>query len=306
MTAVGKILVFFNLIFSIIISAMVVLVYTTRTDWRTTYEGFEREARAIEQEYLDDVELKNKQIAARDDQIKQLQEDIGIVKGERDALDLKITEKEVGYEDRLAAANALYEAELAKVENLRTEQKLLEQERKNLQALNQKQRGDIVMLVEQKNELEKLKVTAELARDSVQEKNEKLIEALARSEQLRRNVEFKLNTIGGSGALASSSGSVLDPERPEVPGNIEGKITYARNGLLQISVGSDAGVAKGAVLDVFRLDLKDPKASRYYGTLRITDTESKKAVGKFIPFPGMKDRPAVGDTVGKLTDSGGL
>ena len=38
MTAVGKILVFLNLLFSLLVSGFVVVVFVTRTNWRVEYQ----------------------------------------------------------------------------------------------------------------------------------------------------------------------------------------------------------------------------------------------------------------------------
>src|SRR5437016_9707394 len=43
MTKVGKILVFFNLIFSLIVGAFVVLVYISQTHWAHDYQALQRQ-----------------------------------------------------------------------------------------------------------------------------------------------------------------------------------------------------------------------------------------------------------------------
>jgi len=65
------------------------------------------------------------------------------------------------------------------------------------------------------------------------------------------------------------------------PGKIEGKVTEvdAAIGLVQISVGSDAGLASGHTLEVYRLS--GDKGPRYLGTVRIEKTSTGMSVGKF-------------------------
>jgi RNA polymerase sigma factor (sigma-70 family) len=76
-------------------------------------------------------------------------------------------------------------------------------------------------------------------------------------------------------------------EKPAgAPGNvppIEGMVKQAADGLVTISVGSDAGVEKGMWLDVFRLN---PPV--YLGRLQIIDVTPTEAVGKPMGPPSAK------------------
>ncbi len=67
------------------------------------------------------------------------------------------------------------------------------------------------------------------------------------------------------------------------PENVEGvvKSVDPSGGLVTITIGSDAGLRKGHTLEVFHLD-KDPKQSKYLGTLRIVEVTAKEAVGQLV------------------------
>jgi hypothetical protein len=73
------------------------------------------------------------------------------------------------------------------------------------------------------------------------------------------------------------------PENP--PGknppaqHVEGMVLMVdeKSGLMRINIGSDAGLAKGHTLEVFRLG-KTPGASKYLGVVRVLDVTAKESV----------------------------
>jgi hypothetical protein len=77
------------------------------------------------------------------------------------------------------------------------------------------------------------------------------------------------------------------------PEDIEGlvKNVDSTSGLVTITIGSDAGLAKGHTLEVFKLK---PEA-KYIGRIRIIDVKEKEAVGRFLTKPLTPVQ--VGDTV---------
>src|SRR5262249_16125289 len=64
---------------------------------------------------------------------------------------------------------------------------------------------------------------------------------------------------------------------------VEGRITqvYRDRDLVQISVGSDAGLTPGHTLKVFRLD-KVPENSRFLGIIEIVSVRPHEAVGRLV------------------------
>jgi hypothetical protein len=68
--------------------------------------------------------------------------------------------------------------------------------------------------------------------------------------------------------------------------------------LVQISIGEDAGVKVGQLLDVFRLSTeKERIVPLYLGTLRITRVESQAALGQYERVPSLDRAPRIGDRV---------
>ncbi|HJZ58794.1 MAG TPA: hypothetical protein VKE74_27880, partial [Gemmataceae bacterium] len=103
---------------------------------------------------------------------------------------------------------------------------------------------------------------------------------------------------------ARGPGGAVGPElrserRPPLYEGTRGTVTGYENGLVVLSIGLDAGVNPGAVLDISRL-----AEGRYLGTVVVTDSYPKYAVASFKPV-GQKpisrlkpdELPKIGDRV---------
>jgi len=89
-----------------------------------------------------------------------------------------------------------------------------------------------------------------------------------------------------------ASGSKEIARRPP-PDNVKGVVkSVAKDGLVSLSIGSDAGLLVGHTLEVFRVD---PKAE-YVGTVQILETSPHESVGKLMS-PQSKRLVRVNDQV---------
>jgi hypothetical protein len=78
--------------------------------------------------------------------------------------------------------------------------------------------------------------------------------------------------------------------------NVEGLVkSVDASGLIKISIGSDAGLAKGRTLELFRLNPQSPKQSKYLGTIRILEVEAKESIAQAVGR--LVDKPKTGDRV---------
>jgi hypothetical protein len=93
-------------------------------------------------------------------------------------------------------------------------------------------------------------------------------------EQLTTQVQDLVKEV----ARLRTKGGAAAPAKNPAPEDVEGivKTVAAGGGLVTISVGSDAGLAAGHTLEVFRLG----KTPKYLGTIRIVSVKAKEAVGK--------------------------
>ncbi len=82
-----------------------------------------------------------------------------------------------------------------------------------------------------------------------------------------------------------------------VRSDLKASVTQVDGDLITISLGADAGLAAGAVLDVGRLN-----PAKFLGKIRILSAGPKNAVGTFESASGGKvtgdNAPKVGDHVG--------
>ena len=90
--------------------------------------------------------------------------------------------------------------------------------------------------------------------------------------------------------LVAGGGTILQASRKEGPNpppeNVQGRIRQVgSNGLVLISLGSDAGLAKGNTLEVYRLNTQSPELSKYLGRIKITEVTATGAVAQPIGKP---------------------
>jgi hypothetical protein len=91
-----------------------------------------------------------------------------------------------------------------------------------------------------------------------------------------------------------------NPPREAVEGLV--KATDPASGLVQITLGSDAGLAVGNTLEVFRLNTTNPDRSQYLGRIRIVELKATEAIAR--PVDKMTNKIRVNDNVAsRLTGS---
>ena len=78
--------------------------------------------------------------------------------------------------------------------------------------------------------------------------------------------------------------------------HVEGLVKEINStGMVLVNLGSDHFLAKGNILDVYRLDAKDPKKSKYVGKITIIETKPQESVAK--PVGKMASPVQAGDNV---------
>jgi hypothetical protein len=152
----------------------------------------------------------------------------------------------------------------------------------------------IVKLTNDVNDAKKSSVQNEVAYKTSLTRNEKLLTAYEQVVKENQALKFQL---GGPANGSAPNQSILTSTAPPPPKDVRGVVTATnKNGLAQISVGSDNGVSVGNELDVFRVNPENPLASQYLGKLRVTRVEPKAAVGQFVAA-GREKLPKEGDEV---------
>ena len=271
MTALGKILIFLNLVFALLVGILIIQVYATRTSWRGAFErtsGFltvsEANVKTLRAD-IDDVKKK------KDDEIKAVQGDLAKEKAEvaRQQGLVAQADKQLQAE----RANHQQQRDNAGVSNAELERR--QQETRALTAELNKANATNAELQKQGKQLQDEKMQAVINYNSEHDRNVRLLENMRQVSQKLELAEKKLQNLGSGVTVAES--------RNPPPEDVEGIIldTDAKTGLVTISIGSDHGISVGNTLEVFRIK-PEPK---YLGTIRIVDAQAHQAVGRLTAAP---------------------
>jgi hypothetical protein len=282
MTVVGKILVFINLIFSLVLGGLVTMVYVARTHWVDEYTKLGQRyqvALSSEQAYKDDAHRAateaDARVAAIKDQLKKALADLdGQVAINRDLREQLSAQSKKSTKSEAVAGSSLKEIEKRQAD--------VEQLKATLKAESDANNK----LVLEKNALLDRAVAAEIQLRSAVDRANRLEGQL--QEATKELVRSRSNS--GAGGLARSGGKNPPPE------NVEGliKSTDPASGLVTLTIGSDAGLSRGNTLEVYRLS-SVPHQSKYLGTIRILEVTPTQAVGQ--PTGRMTAPPQMGDRV---------
>jgi hypothetical protein len=132
-------------------------------------------------------------------------------------------------------------------------------------ALEQKR---IVVLLKEQKELRDRLVAAEIAARTHRDKE----------HNLERQLQRLARQVARLRVRSAAAPVVVNPPKEKVEGLIE---RVGDKGLVTVNVGSDAGLAVGHTLEVFRLGA----APRYLGRIRILEVKPKEAVGQVVGRP---------------------
>lgn len=285
MNTIGKILVGINLLFSVVVTAFVLMLFTTQAHYQKGYKD-------VLAQYVGEHKAHEATITQSNKTITKLNDDLVQVTKDKDA---SVAE----------AKAAKGEADDAKKLAAEEQKKRAASDSRNTQLDTQVK--NLVVEVNKKDELlaGQLKTIGELE-DKTKKASEQMVKykiaadsALARNDQLVTQLEKVLKELGDlRNDRAVKSGTLVNnPPPDDVKGTI--KAADAQSGLVTINLGSDSGLSKGNTLHVYRTS---PRPT-YVGVLRVVDVRPNEAVGKLTT----SSRPGaiqVGDEVAsKILDN---
>ncbi len=283
MTAVGKILVFLNLVFSLVVGGFVVAIYVARAHWVEEYKKLEAQNTVLvasAKTYQSEADKAKQEAAAqltkKDAELKSVQQDRDValntitqLRREKEQLEAKSRQE--------SAQTSAYTVEVGK------RQEDVSQLRDTLR----KERENNNTLVKKNAELTDKATVAQIEAQAFKEQANRVEKQL---QQMAKDVA-RLRANGGSTTTARMNGKNPPPD------NVEGlvKDTDTRSNLMTITIGSDAGLTKGHTLELFRVNTASPSQSRYLGTVRVLEAEHHQAVVQ--PVGRLSAPPQRGDTV---------
>jgi hypothetical protein len=269
MNLVGKILTGLIALFSIVFMTLVLMVYATHKNWRAQAEAVEKQRDQLQK---DNADLK----ARLEQQKKQFDEDLAAADNAR------LAEKQ--WRTTLEQRNLQQQQTLDKTDKERTTALVtLDTTQKNATDLIAQVHGG----TDKDGKVHK-GLRAELA-EQQQQREAWLKRAIALQDQVQA-LENLLATLKfrNQGLLADAlkyrkilelNNMSLNPESyaKVAPAGLKGRVTrVGANGLVEIDVGSDAGLRPGQHLQVSR-------ASTYIGKLEVVETKPQVAVCRILP-----------------------
>jgi len=147
--------------------------------------------------------------------------------------------------------------------------------------------------IENTNNEKRERIRAQIAARTLESANEALEDQVRDlAKELARNK---------AGLTTPVAGRKRGEENPP-PEDLEGQILSVKGDLVNISIGSDAGLAQGHTLKVFRLD-RVPENSKFLGVIEILSVRPHEAVGRPIRHSAYEMRK--GDRVASRIVPGG-
>jgi multidrug efflux pump subunit AcrA (membrane-fusion protein) len=264
MTTLGKILAIVNLVFSIAVGALIVFVYVARTNWHAAYDAAEKQLKVAQADYG----VYKAESAQYEQQARQAQQAAEAAKADAARVQGEVAGIRQDFNTKLTT-------EVTKGKQLQTTITAQAGELDNRQKEVNYLRGQVARrdddLRNKEKQVEDMRaamVSAQLDARATHGQNDRL---LALNERLSR--ELQEAQRASSPALAGSSTG----QKPNPPSeDVEGIVKKAEGDLVTISLGSDAGIAVGNTLEVYRLK-PDPN---YLGTIQILAVRPNEAVGK--------------------------
>jgi hypothetical protein len=268
MNLIGKLLVMLILVMSIVFMGFAVAVYATHQNWIDVISRPPEKATSglpLGLKYqLEQAQARNKELAA---QFAAIQEEVSkekaareqaVAKLEQEKSDLKkenstLINQEAQLKDDLrkataavATAQATLDEKLKQVDSLRTD---------ITTALGDRDThfNDLVKKQDEFNQ-----ATAELTR--LQDVAKRLAEQMGKAKLVLDRNDLKLETP-------------IDGVPPKVDGVV---LAVGKNGLIEISLGSDDGIQRGNKLEAFR-------ANHYLGRIEVVQTSPDRSVAKVMP-----------------------
>ncbi len=277
MNLVGKIFVVLITVMSIVFMSFAMAVYATHRNWRD--------------EVVNPETGLQKKLATEQLRFKELTDELAKKTNEWNAektaktqalakLETELNVKSTELADRKQKQDDLEKSERALAAALSTTQTNATDYRKSLETL----RGDILAAQKERDS----------HFDEVVKKTDELNQSENEREQLRlRNVELAKD-LAKADALLRKQGMDKSRDYSAVPPDVEAVITATPGAnMVEISLGSDAGLMPGHVLQVYRLG---GGQSAYVGRIEVIKTTPDRSVCKIDPSY-QKSTMMVGDRV---------
>jgi hypothetical protein len=292
MTWLGKIFTMLVFLGALVWAYFTVQAYVTRTNWKVDRDRYKlayeniRDAREVEyRRNQSNEDSLRRLLLAEQNKVSELDKRVAALSKESDDFKKSYADLQELHNKQIANAvkiDATVNRTLKELQTVRSRNTTLED-----------------LLVRLTIDVENAK------RDKVRAENAaKLATAIA--EDNAKKVEEQASLIAQLRQLGGGTGNLLraldKPPPPVLPG-LRGEVERVLGDQLQLSIGIDAGLAPGTVLDLYRTE----GGGRYLGTVKVTSATNlypKQAIVTFTPARGVplerlrpEELPKKGDLV---------
>jgi len=302
MTAVGKILVFLNLMFAFVVGTFAVLTYVSRTHWADQYGKLERSYAAANSQAETYKKENDKLIADRNAYFAEVSgrgvldpalkdKPVEAAKAVADKIK-KVTDENEELKKSVKSRDDTITKLLKTVDEYKSSNAVAVDDNRRREENENKLRKDLAdqtklngQLTEGINYMRERAVSFQIEAKSLKAKNQQMLDDL--HELSRQNALLK-----EKGSRPATTGTASASGRNPPPDQVEGLIQKVDGDLVTLSIGSDAGLRTGHTMFVFGLT----NNVGYRGEIVLKEVTPKMAVGQVIKGRSVS-RIRVGDTV---------
>ena len=276
MNTTGKVLVFLNLVFALVVGGFLALDYQTRQNHQIPLA-----------KHVEELKIARVNNAALSATSESLVTQLTAAKNDLEAKKLELAVQQA----KFATDNAEMEAKLkdaearGKLTDINFEKALAAQERirqelDGLKKVVEDREDRLLKLHARYKDLQDIALTNERDLRFSQERNQLLVERVL---ELERQIA-ELQTPGGKSSLP---GKFFEPNPPAkfVKGEVE-NVDGTDKQLVRISLGTDHGVKTNHTLEVYRTNPPE-----YVGVIRIEDAHHHTSVARLVRAPGATTAP---------------
>jgi hypothetical protein len=277
MTILGKVLLFFVMVLSVLWAGLTVNVFVTRTNWANSAQAWEKKAK----EAAESATNQRKQAEATRDaaaaRVANMQREI-------DSLKTQV--------DQLTKETAKAQQELAT--KIQAQQVAIPPDQL-LQANIARLQKQVDLLQASVADMEGKTNTATIAAEKA--KADALRATIDRDAALKARDDLEARVLQLNDQYAELKSGRSQSSKTAPPDGFKATVTEVSGDLVSINLGANAKLQKNAELSVWR-------PGRYVGKLTITRVDPFSADGRFSPPAGLRmvgeNVPKVGDTVSVL------
>jgi hypothetical protein len=273
MTVIGKILVFVNLVFSLLTAGLIVMVYTTRINWYDAYTKQKAATDVVRRDMTTAEEAQREELKRRDADFQQLLATKNKLESEAKSLAEQLSKAKADYEALSKSNTSGQKVNADQTAELERRKAEVEALKKTVNDQDKKIADIDRQMARLRDESVQYKIQWEQTKDRLRLAQDQITTLSQENGRLRTQLGGGQTTAYPPGVSPAPAGGGAPAGRIE---DLHGTIQEVRGDMATMTPGSDAGVVVGAKLRVFHLQPKP----EFLGTLEIVAVSPTEAVGR--------------------------